>query len=263
MKIYAGFLVIICVMMYGVMILTPATQGQKNQADDATVVQRGRVTDKERAYSREYKKLYTERVGNRLREFGNAAKANGPKDEINFALREGTIPTLQSEIDQSLSELLRSLSCETDAIVVGKPTSGTAHMLDDESFVYTEYDFFVETVLKNNAHVPFESGGNIAVTRPGGFVRLDGQLVRVGDERFTWLEKTQRYLIFLKYVPEAGGYAATVAKGDFALEGHSFRKLWRQAAPKELESIPDSKSLIALIQRAVSEGCLDSMKGGI
>jgi hypothetical protein len=62
------------VIVFGIFFATPGTEGQKKQNDEPTIVQLGQVSDKERAYSEEYKKFYPERQGKDL------TKENEPWD---------------------------------------------------------------------------------------------------------------------------------------------------------------------------------------
>lgn len=61
MKIFIGSLLAVIIAIFGIFFATPSTSGQKEQTDEATVVQKGQVTEKEREYSKEYKKLYSYR----------------------------------------------------------------------------------------------------------------------------------------------------------------------------------------------------------
>jgi hypothetical protein len=128
---------------------------------------------------------------------------------------EPGVPTIGFEENVIMAEVLKDLSCDADAVVIGYSTQKAAHMLDDESFVYTEYEFLVTDVLKNNYLSPIENKKTISVTRPGGLIKLDNQLIRVEDRSYKPFELKKNYLIFLKYVPSAGGYLASSVEGDF------------------------------------------------
>ena len=260
MKVYLGLFLILCVVTFTVFLATPSTQGQKEKNEEATIVQKGRSTEKEKEFSKEYRKNYPDQKANKLSELSKTGNLNGWDKEIGMFLGEPSVPTIGFGENITATDSLKDLSCAADAVVIGSPTQKAAHMLDDESFVYTEYDFQVTDVLKNNYLSPIESQKSISVTRPGGLIKLDNQLIRVEDRSYKPFELKKNYIIFLKYVPSAGGYVASSVEGDFLLEGNSFKKHSTRGLPKELEAGEDKQTIISIIKKTVEMGC-GQMKG--
>lgn len=261
MRILIGFLLALCVVVFGIFFATPLTNGQKEQNDEATVVQKGQVTEKEREYSKEYKKLYSYRKGRKLSELSELGKRRGYRQEAGISIGLPLIPTIGNSPAVTASEFLRNLSCDADAVVVGVVKSETAHLTEDETFVYTEYDFSVEDILKNNSASPIEVNNSIQFTRPGGLIKLDNQVIRVEDKSYPQLEIKKKYLLFLKFIPSANGYIVSDAKGDFILENNSFKKLSRLRMPEELEGKSELQALLSEVRNSISTDCQNSTGG--
>jgi hypothetical protein len=102
---------------------------------------------------------------------------------------------------------------------------------------------------------PIEINDAIQVTRPGGLIKLDNQVIRVEDKSYAALGLQSRYLLFLRYIPSANGYMVSDVKGDFILEKKSFKTLSRLGVPKELENSVDSQTLLREVHNSVSVGC--------
>lgn len=255
MKVFVGLFLAICVITLGIFLITPSTQGQKEQKDDATLVIRGQVTEKEKAYSKEYKKIYADREGNKLSDASKIGNQRGWTKEIRVSIGIPSVPSLMNQPDISAWDFLQDLACNADAVAVGTPTSKSSYMLDDETFVYTEYEFRISDILKNNSVSPMEVDKNIQITRPGGFIKLDNQLIRVTDQSYETLQLKKSYLLFLKYVPGADGYMVSDSKGDFTLDNASFRSLSKQSLPKDLKDGRNSDELINNTRNAVLGAC--------
>ena len=67
-----------------------------------------------------------------------------------------------------LQEFLTSRACDADSIVVATATSGTSQLTDDQSFLFTNYELRVESVLKDNSAQSVKMGQVITVIRTGG-----------------------------------------------------------------------------------------------
>jgi sortase (surface protein transpeptidase) len=160
-------LFVIC--LFAIASFRQEAQTTKPQQEEATVVQRGQLTEKEREYSKEYKKMYSYRKGYKLSQLAEAAKRNGNRQEVGVSIGEPSIPTVGTAfpVTEKLTgkEFLGNLSCSADAVVLGSVSSKTAHLTEDETFVYTEYEFSVKEVLKNNS-ASFIDGNTIQITRP-------------------------------------------------------------------------------------------------
>lgn len=223
------------------------------QNEEATLVQKGHVTEKERAYSKEYRKDY---------EYRNPRKLTGVKEkgEVSVIIGDLDIPTDPNERIVSATEFLEKKVCEADMVVVGKPVSKTSHLTDDETFVYTEYRFEVENIVKNNSVSPIDVGKSIEITRPGGLIKIDDQIIRVEDRSFEPLKINKEYLLFLKYIPATNGYKAFDYQSDFVVEGNTFKKLSKVKTPVELATNNELTPLLNKAQNVKANDCAQSHK---
>ena len=252
MKLFIGLFLAICVITLGIFLLTPSTQGQKKYNDEPTIVQKGQVTEKERAYSKEYNELYSYRKGRKFTEM--IEESNGIGDttgELGASVGGHEAFFLPGAPEITPDEFFNRLSCKADLIVLGSANNKLSHMTDDETFIYTAYEFLVQDILKNKPDSPVKSGSTtIDVTRPGGLISLDSRRIRIVDLSYEPLQPGRTYLLFLKYIPAAGGYMPADPSGDFALESGSFIKFSKRPVPKELQGKIRSKDLLNAIRRA-------------
>lgn len=179
--------VLVCFILgVGLYILTCLTSGQsERQMDEPTVVQLGQVTEKQREYSKEYKKLYSDFKGRKLSEVSARAKVKGSKGEVGVFIGIPTFPKFGPE--RTATEFVADLSCQAEVVVRGLPQRKTAYPTEDETFVYTEYDFLVKEVLRNNAS-PIDINDTVQITRPGGLIKLGDQVIRVEDGSYKPLQ---------------------------------------------------------------------------
>ena len=73
-----------------------------------------------------------------------------------------------------LLRLYQRRTCQADAIVIGHARSWVHHVSFYGTAVYGDYDFAIDTVLKDNQTDPLRSKPDIVVTRPGGAMTLSG-----------------------------------------------------------------------------------------
>lgn len=250
MKIYAALFLIACAIVTAIFFATPFTQGQKENQDEATEVMSGRTTDEERAYSKEFEKMYPHRRRMKLSEVRKDIKSLG----IGLG---GIVDTIDIPGADPLTteSFLHNLSCQSDAIVIGYPVSKAAHLSEDETFVYTEYDYVVTDVIKNNTYSQLVANSEIRVARPGGDVKLNNRLIHVADEAFEPLSLKKTFLLFLKFVPSADGYMVAGTGGDFQFENGSFKKLSKGIVPNELTAGGKSSELLSKVYFAIQEDC--------
>lgn len=261
--IIVGMVLVLAMIVFAITSFHQQAQNKiASQQDEATVVHKGQITEKERQYSKEYEKLYSYRNGSKLTELSEISKRKGNKQEIGVSLGVPTIPTVGSLSSTSSSNLLRELSCKAEAVVIGSVNNKIAHLTEDETYIYTEYEFSVEEVLKDNSASPIEINKNIQITRPGGLIKFDDQLIRFEDKMYEPLQVKQKYLLFLQFVPSANGYIVSDVRGDFLLEKNSFRRLSRISSQEGVDGDNDTQRLFISIRSFTSSGCEEKVTGG-
>jgi hypothetical protein len=105
-----------------------------------------------------------------------------------------------------------------DAVVVGVLKSKSAQLTEGENFIFTDYEMIVEEVIKNNAMAPIQADNTIMVTRDGGSVKIKGKIFTAKRADFKPTLVGNRYLFFLRFIPETGSYLA-YGNGAFELRG--------------------------------------------
>jgi hypothetical protein len=233
--------------------LRQEAQTADSSNDDATVVRRGQTTEKGREYSKEYRMQYPERSHQKLTDLIEAGKARGKGEIIGTSLGEPMIPTVGTASPTKPGEFLANLACEADAVVVGSVAGKVARLTDDETLIYTEYELVVNDVIKDNTRSPISRREAISVTRPGGLIKVEGQLIRFEDRSFKQLQLKKEYLLFLRYLPGASGYVLANEKGNIILENGNFKQLGRPAP--ELNNFDGAQMLLNTVREFATNNC--------
>jgi hypothetical protein len=148
----------------------------------------------------------------------------GPVGQIPAMLSKSTgdvhvpcVPGVVQRIQMPLVDELGMLTSESDLVVLGKTVQGTSHLNADKDFIYSDWNFSVEEVLKDNIHAAVQPGATILVTRPGGKLQMNGRTVYANCTDFLDFESGQQYLLYLRFVPETGAYAIDGGSRAFAV----------------------------------------------
>lgn len=261
-----GIVLVAAAILFAVTTFRQEAQSNKpqQQQEEATVVKKGQVTEKEREYSKEYKKLYEHSKDRKLSEIIERTQLirKGTEEiRVEIGFGEPEVIDYPDAPVISTADFLRALSCSADAIIVGSVISKSAHLSEDETFVYSEYEFSVKNILKNNSVSPIKVNNSVEVTRPGGIVIINNQRIRVEDSAYEPLQKNKEYVLFLRFVRSANGYVVASEEGDFALENNSFKRLTKQALPEDLKSGNNLQKLLSDVHTAVTSGCNKSTQG--
>lgn len=253
-------MVIGIVLLSAIVFLTFKFSSQEAQSNnpqqEATVVHKGQVTGKERAYSREFKRLYAH--GKRDKINANTKKDNVVEEIVSFVGEYEGFYLPNARIVTS-TEFLGNVSCQSDAVVIGLVKSKSSHLSEDETFIFTQYEISVQDVLKNNIDSPIEVNNTIEIVRPGGLIELDKQRFRMEDLSYLPLQKNKKYLLFLKFNSSANGYTSFTPKGDFLLENSSFKSLSKLELPKELSIGGHSQTLLNDVRNTASTICKQNL----
>lgn len=241
-----------------VAILTATALNGQNQNksglktdDEATQVQEGVMTEKQRQHS----KLYKDRgIGKKLTDI---ARTNGSATII----VEPPMPTYYPDSPTLTSgQYLKELACKADAIVIGKVVHKTSQLTEEEDFVFTDYEVSIEEIVKDNPASQIGTNTNITMTMPGGVVRLDGRVISARLAAQHPFNIGSRYLSFLRYIPESGSYTAINSRGSFLLQNGKVNKMTEGPLVRALEN-RDEPQLISELREAVTQGCGSVNKG--
>lgn len=190
------------------------------QQESPTKVVPGQMTEKQKTHSQLYDKKY-----DLPQKLDLPDPKNKHQSEALTAI--GTPMEVFSDTDPlpTVTDVFRNLSCSADVIVVGTVSGKTSQLMNSRQFVFTEYDFVVNEVLKDNRAAPIVLNQPITVVRPGGTVEIDGRIVRAVDDSFRPLLTDNSYLLFLKYLPKTKSYDSVILKGSFKVKGNQLIKL--------------------------------------
>jgi hypothetical protein len=144
---------------------------------------------------------------------------------------------------------LVGMACTSDAAVMGAMGHGSSAPMRGDAFLYTDTEFKVEEVLKDNPKAPIKPGTTIIVTRPGGVLTVKGRTVRAIDPNFKDFRPGRRYLLFLQYIPTTEAYEANAENG-FELLGPKVAPLTEYWLWEDLEA-DDAESLLQAARDAV------------
>ena len=135
--------------------------------------------------------------------------------------KEPLFPKENETPERAVDEML----CSADAAVVALVKWPHPSFSRRETWVFTEYEMKVTSVIKDNVAHPIKLGQEIIVARSGGEIKTPkGKPVRVEDASFPPFQMG-RYLILLHYLPESGQYVTSDPRGAFRAFGPRLRPL--------------------------------------
>lgn len=155
---------------------------------------------------------------------------NGPVGQIPDMVSKGTgdvyVPCVVAVVQRiwvSPQEELAMLASESDLVALAKAEASESHMNADKDFLYTDWNFTVEEVLKENPNASVSPGATIVVTRPGGKLKVNGRTVFATCAAFLDFASGQEYLLYLHFVPETGSYSIGAGARAYAVSATTKR----------------------------------------
>jgi hypothetical protein len=221
--------------------LRVAGQAQKTAEQEDAVTKR----------QKEHSKLYGEyKTGRKISEL--VAEIGDVKIRRNTPLSGGDLAGYATDPHESL----RRMTCDADAVVIGKIQNKLSQISESQDFVFTDYEMRVAEVLKDNEASPTQPGTNLIITRPGGTIRMNGKTVEAIDNAFEPFTLEGQYLLFLRFIPATGAYKALGSKSSFQLRGKEIRKLTKETVSLESETNgTDVDAFVNEIRTVLSGGC--------
>lgn len=229
-----------------------ALQQRKEKArDDATPVDAVVPTQQQKGHSKLYKQY---RTGKKLRDL------TATIGDVTLRRKVGAQGADPNEAPFDLQKFLQTMVSDADAVVIGTVKNKSSQLTEDEDYVFTDYDLSVDEVLKDNPASPVRAHSKITITRPGGTILLNGKVVNAVDEAFLPYRKGAQCLLFLKFIPSAGGYQALNSLSSFQLDEDKVGKLTKEQF--RFEST-EATSFVQQVRAAVGNAAaLDKKKGG-
>jgi hypothetical protein len=230
---------------------------QQKEREEATPVQIGVLTEKQRVHSG----LYRERqgLGKSLREWSDELVRSGQSGDVTISSSPGTpffsaAPGKKTPLEDAVDD--------SDAVVIATVTSKESQLTENERYVFTDYEVSVKEVLKDNADSHISPSDMLTVSRPGGKVLLNGHVITVVDEGVKPLSVGGEYLLFLKFIPKTGAYATVSEnRSGFKLSHGRVTPLTEAIGYAKKQEGRDSESLITEVRAAASSSD-DRKRGG-
>ena len=242
----------IVLVLFAVIIVGGATalatfqvQSQKDAKgqEQATVIQEGQMTERQRQHSKLFK-----HSGTKLRDI--AARQTG-----DIQVEEGAgLMMMPETVPQR--PIFHSAVCNADAVLIGIVNDKSSQLTEDERFVFTDYEISVEEVIKNNAGAPIQVASAITATRDGGVIELNNRVFRAKRDDFDPLLVGQRYLLFLRFIPATGSYLA-YGNGAFQLEAKRVLALGPAARDEITKSgVSNPLTFLSKVRTFATSDCL-------
>lgn len=215
--------------------------------EEATPIQVGTMTEKQRAHSKLFDSYKTSRKLDAL-----PIPSQNDKDlEQGVYIEPGTPVTSPDAPALSFEDFLKETACASDAVAIVNVKNKSSQLTENREFIFTDYTVVVQEVFKDNAVLPITVGTSITVTRPGGKVRIIGKVINALDSSFKLLENEKRYLLFVKYIPGLDVYQST-RKGSFRLEDSKLISLTEEFLPGGSN---DARAFTIDVRKVLTSGC--------
>lgn len=154
---------------------------------------------------------------------------------------------ISQHIQVPFSRQLLALAADSDLVVLAKAETGTSHMSANKDFLYTDWYFVAEEILKNNSYSAVGTDATILVTRPGGKLQVNGRTVYADCPNFLSFANRQQYLLFLRFIPETGAYALHWGSAAFLVSTPRAKRLDDSDEPE----VTDKDTLLKNVRDAV------------
>ena len=247
MKTRFPMLLIFCLFGFGLAWMVSTSGTAEVRQEEATPIQVGIMSEKQRAHS----KLYDNYKTNRKLDALPLPDENDKDLEQGVYIEPGT-PIISPDAPLlSFEDFLRNTACGSDAVAIVDVKDKSSQLTDNREFIFTDYTAVVQEVFKDNSVAPLRTGNTITVTRPGGKVQINGRVINALDSSFKLLEKEKRYLLFLKYIPGVDAYQS-IRKGSFRIEDNELILLTEEFVPGGND---DTRPFTIDVRNALTSAC--------
>lgn len=231
---------------------SPAKQAvptQENKQEEPTPIREGVMTDKQKKNSKLFKGFKDITKGKKLRDLV------AEQGDVTVGKM---LPERIRSNSFSLDKYLQTLACKSDVVVTGTVKSKSSQIIEEGTFVFTDYEIAVDESLKNSGGGLAQPDASINVTRIGGAVKLNGHTIRAVDSEQPPLQVGARYLLFLTYVPETDSYTSAfygVGEDTFQFRGNKLTQVSSISLPLGNSVATDADSFIAQVRSALANTC--------
>jgi len=127
-----------------------------------------------------------------------AAVSAQPADEASIPDQLRQTGSFERVIITSYEPLqLADLVGSADVIVEASTPGGKSYLAQNDTEIFTDYQFEVRSVIKNSRSPELRAGHTITVRRNSGTVLVDGRAAVLQENDFPLFERNERYILFL------------------------------------------------------------------
>jgi hypothetical protein len=249
----AGMALVAALAGFGFAVRSAQREKAQKYDKEATVVSEGSMTSQQKERSRIYKRT---KPGTNLVDM---ADRHGGQAAMIRKLPWWSDEDEGSEI-ASYDQYLNKLACRSDTVVRGMIRQKSSQLTEEKDFVFTDYELSVEEVLKNSSSGAISPYDFIVVNRPGGTVNFSGRIIHVRDEMAQPLEVGARYVLLLRFVPEAKVYQTLRGKGVFLLREDQVFETSERKMPSIGGAQREESAFITQLRSAIAISCDKSDK---
>jgi hypothetical protein len=181
----------------------------------ATPIELGVMTTKQQLHSKLYRGVGSRINGKSITE---TIAANKGKQVVLFTDilgREFIDPNEPSTAEYQFKKLVDS----ADVVIRGSVLSKHSQISEEDTFLFTDYEVKVSEALKDKSLAEL----TITVTSLGGEIMSENVIFKAGGTGIPLLPTNKEILLFLKFVPETGGYKLVRYNAIFEVEGQGVR----------------------------------------
>ncbi|HVF89428.1 MAG TPA: hypothetical protein VNH22_05125 [Blastocatellia bacterium] len=218
-------------------------QDKSSSHEKATLIDTNKISEKQRRHSKLYKDY-----SSGLPSIPDQIKSGAPK----VCIQSHTMILYPTELD--FRGVLTELACGADAAVIVKVENKSSQFTDSKDFLFTDYEVMPEEILKNNPNGPIASNSTLTITRPGGFAKYKGVPVEARDDAFPPLKVGDKYLLFLRYIPESGSYQAVSSIASFEIGDKKATKLTKGNF-RVAGEVNDLDAFLTEVRAAINSPC--------
>lgn len=191
-------IVIAFVLLFAASVVT----AQENQSPKVSPAPPSQVTpEMQDEHAKHYRFVFTSLAGVPDVDAAIALPVNKNREKVTITLN----PASRPEVDGGSRAIVVFATDRANVIVVGRPVAVHPHLTSNRSFVFSDYEFYVDRVLKNDG-APL--GSMIVVGCPGGILDYRGKIVETVYPNFEPFSLNDTYLLFLTRIPETGAFQA-------------------------------------------------------
>jgi hypothetical protein len=165
---------------------------------------------------------------------------------------------LRNDVPSYPDRTLLSVTCSATDVLIGTPIDSETNLIEDGTFLYTDYHFNVQSVIKGGT----QEGSTIIVTRPGGETTLNGHSVKTNVTGFPLFTPSKKYLLFLHLIPESKTYQA-FRTGSFVIPGDSAQPVYptKGSGSLQISSMRRQDSFLDEVVLATAGNCKGTTPG--